>query len=164
MNECSSAKPFLLFLSDLMASSVMSSQWESERDSRQGQWADSCNVNQSNYELGYTMYTNQRSDLGFDDQTKVRIRLCWPIRGQNQHIWTNQRSLLCFDDHSDIRIRQWWPIRGQNQAMLTNQRRVFTWEMELSVMRTHSSRSIRSSLWQDRARAWDTTYDQAYNV
>ena len=46
--------------------------------------------------------------------------------------------------------------------MLTNQRRVFTWEMELSVMRTHSSRSIRSSLWQDRARAWDTTYDQAY--
>ena len=46
--------------------------------------------------------------------------------------------------------------------MLTNQRSVYTWEMELSVMRTHSSRSIRSSLWQDRARAWNTKYDQAY--
>ena len=52
----------------LMASSVMSSQWERERDSREGQWADS-------------------------------------------------------------------------------------WEMEWSEMRTHSSRSILSSRWQERARA-----------
>ena len=29
-----------------------------------------------------------------------------------------------------------------------------SWEMELSVIKTHSSRSILSSLWQERAKAW----------
>merc|ERR1719468_1224346 len=43
---------------------------------------------------------------------------------------------------------QWESERDSRQGQWAD-----SWEMELSVMRTHSSRSIRSSLWQDRARA-----------
>ena len=67
-------------------------------------------------------------------------------------VLTNQITSLVTIDQSEVRIRQYG---DQSEA------RVFTWEMELSVMRTHSSRSILSSLWQDRARACETKYDQA---
>ena len=51
-------KASFLILTYLMASSVMSSQWESERDSRQGQWADSWGIEQSDNEFGYNWGQN----------------------------------------------------------------------------------------------------------